>query len=292
MTTRPEALARWAAALLGSAAVLVGATLLAPRVPLEAPLALAVSGTLAFLCVCLEVLVAAACTPSFGRRALLGLPVPLAVLGLVAWGGRSVPSTLAAALVTVALLASGTLTGAVVGRAVQKAGHLLVVAVVSALVDVFSVLHPRGPTAQLVQVETVVSVLLLPWPVIGTDAIVPLLGVGDVTFSALYVLAARQHGLSIRKTLAALGAGFLVTLAVVIATGTGVPALPFLGLAMLVAHPEARRLPPEDRRTAGVGLSILVALFVALFALRMKSAESGGETGESDAVERDAQAER
>jgi hypothetical protein len=242
--------------------------LVAPWITLSSDLARLAAGAFAFACVCAEVLAVAAFTPPFDRRGLVALPIPIAVLGLVAWLGSALPELAAAMLVTVALLALGALTGAVVGRAIQKPGHLLVVGVVSALVDVLSVLHPQGPTAQLVQIETVVSVLLLPWPILGTSAIVPILGVGDITFAALYAVATRRHGLSMRRTVIALAAAFATTLLVLLITEASVPALPFLGVAILVAHPEARRLPAEDRRTAAVGLVILIALFVMLFALR------------------------
>jgi hypothetical protein len=267
MPSEPGAL-RWLLALLAGPSALVLSALVASRIALEHPVAQLAAGVLAFACVCAEVLLAASFTPRFDKRALVGLAAPAALLALVAWLGPALPPLGAAVLVTLGLLTLGTLTGAVVGRAVEKPGHLVVVVVVSALVDVFSVLHPEGPTAQLVQVETVVSVLLLPWPVLGTSDIVPILGMGDITFAAIYLVTARQFGLSVRRTVVALAAGFAATLGVVLATEAGVPALPFLGVAMLVAHPEARRLPPQDRRTAAIGLVVIVALFMLVFALR------------------------
>jgi hypothetical protein len=186
----------------------------------------------------------------------------------VALAGPALPRVVAAALVTSALLTFGTLVGSVVGSAIDHAGHLLVVAVISSLVDAFSVLHPSGPTAQLVRVQTALDVLILPWPILGTARIEPILGVGDVAFAAIYLAAAKRHGLPLRRTVAALAAGLAVTLGVVLATGRGIPALPFLGAAVVVAHPQARRLPEADRKKALLGLGVLVALFAVLFALR------------------------
>lgn len=91
---------------------------------------------------------------------------------------------------------------------------------------------------------------------------------GDITFAALYLAAARRHGLPVSRTLVALALGLAATLATVLLTGIGVPALPFLGLAVVLAHPEARRIPHPDRPKALVGIAIVVLLFGALAWLR------------------------
>lgn len=239
--------------------------LASPHVPLRLPLA---AYLFAFACVGAEVLIAAASVPRLRPRMLAWLAATFGTLALIAWAGSSIPGLLAAVLVTIMLLASGTITGSVVGSAIDRPGHLLIVVVVSALVDVFSVLHPSGPTAQLVQIEAAVDVLVLPWPMLGTADIQPILGVGDVTFAAIYLAAARRHSLSVRRTIVALACALTVTAAVVIVSERGVPALPFLGVAMLAAHPEARRLPREDRVRALVGLVALALVFAMLFALR------------------------
>ena len=61
-------------------------------------------------------------------------------------------------------------------------------------------------------------------------------------FAALYLAAARKHALSIPRTLLALALGFAAALGCVVWLEQAVPALPFLGLAMVAAHPQARRL--------------------------------------------------
>jgi hypothetical protein len=261
-------LAPWIASLLAPAGLLALVAALAPGVPIDGSTWLVAAGILAFACVGAEVLTAAGLAPRLPARALLWLPLPIGTLVAVAVAGPALPRLLAAALVTSALLAVGTLLGSVVGAAIDHPGHLIVVAVVSALVDAFSVLHPSGPTAQLVQVQAAIDVLILPWPILGTDRIEPILGVGDIAFAAIYAAAARRHGLPLRRTLAALAAGLCVTLVVVLVTGMGIPALPFLGAAVVIAHPEARRLPAADRKKALLGLAFLLALFAALFALR------------------------
>jgi len=222
---------------------------------------------LAFACVSAEVLTASALTPRLPPRALLLAGAAMGALALLAVVAATLPPTLTAALVTVTLLTLGTSAGGVVGNAIEKPGHLLVVAAVSAAVDALSVLHPRGPTAQIIQSDAAVGVLILPWPILGTTHIDPVLGVGDVAFAAIYLVAARRHGLSIRRSVLALSLALAATLVAVLVTARGIPALPFFGAAMVLAHPEARRLDPPDRKRALIGLAALAAVVAALLLL-------------------------
>jgi hypothetical protein len=84
-------------------------------------------------------------------------------------------------------------------------------------------------------------------------------------FAALYVAAARRHGLGTVRMLAALAAGFAGTLGAVVLLARPVPALPFLGLAVVVAMPRARAIPAAERRAAwpvmiGCGIAGLALL--------------------------------
>jgi hypothetical protein len=97
---------------------------------------------------------------------------------------------------------------------------------------------------------------------LGTPAIEPLLGAGDVVFTALYLASSRRHGLPWRRTMIALLLAYAVTAAVVLVLETAVPALPLLGLAVVLAHPEARRPRIADRQR-GMALSIAAVLGVA-----------------------------
>ncbi len=258
---RPEAW-RWGSALAIAALALGAIAPVASWVPVSPRLAY----LFAFACVSAEVLVASALAPRVGRRGLAWAIVPaLALAGVAASPLAEVP---AAMIVTVALLAAGTLVGGVVGGAIERAGHLLVVAILSAIVDAFSVLSTSGPTAQILEVDAAVNVLLLPWPMLGAGSVEPILGVGDITFAAIYLGAARRHGLSIRRTVLALACGLAATAMAVLVTERGLPALPFLGAAVVIAHPEARRVPREDRAKAAIGVGAIAAVLGALLALR------------------------
>lgn len=246
-------------------AFVAGLSLLSPYLPSPGA---AVAAIGAFVLVTVEVIAVAWRAPRLHPRWLLGLLAPFGLIVALALAGTAVPAWLAATCVTVGLLALGTLVGAVVGNAIDEAGYIVVVAVVSALVDSYSVLHPEGPTAQIVEIEVAVNVLLLPMPILGTGEIAPLLGVGDVAFAAIYMVASRRHGLSLARTAVAIGVGLLGTLAIVIATGRGIPALPLMGLAVVIAQPKARALPRKDWVRAAVGIGVLVLAIVALVLTR------------------------
>lgn len=162
-----------------------------------------------------------------------------------------------------ALLAGATTLGAALGARVAHAGYLLPVAVVSALADAVSVLHPAGPSAAVANDPNVASLLALPAPVADLGW-VPILGVGDVVFTALYVVAARRHGLGVGRTCAALALGYAATLVAVVATERPLPALPFLGTALVLVVPRTRAIPAGEQRTAWSVMLGCALLTVAL----------------------------
>jgi hypothetical protein len=250
---------RWLALLALAAIVLLAGQAVGPYFALP-PL---VSYVLSFSALCGFVLASSALCPARTPRALLAVLIPLTCIGALWWFGGSGPFH--AALVLVALLAFGGLVGCVVGSAIEHPGHLLFVVLVSSAADALSVLHPSGPSAAIVASEQALSLLALPFPLLGTDATPPLLGVGDVVFAGLYTAVARAHRLDARRTQLALGAGFALTMLVVVLAELAIPALPFLGAAMLIAHPEARRPPARERRSGLVALLILMLLAAALW---------------------------
>lgn len=236
---------------------------IAPRLPFDSRASFAgalAAYALAFSCVSAMALAAGWTAPVLGgRQATAAILSAVALLaGVSAYSVGGAPG---AALVAVSLLGAGALLGAAIGARIEHAGHLGVVALVSSVFDVASVFSQSGPSAQIAQSEAWLSVLALSFPMAGSDAIEPLLGVGDVVFVALYVSAARAHGLALPRTLCALALALALVAITVVASARAIPALPMLGAAMLLAHPAARLPPPAERPRA---LAALMLLFVAL----------------------------
>jgi len=239
---------------------------LAPALALPWPMLAYVS---AFVAVAAMTLTAAASAPVLSwKGVVVSIVAGIIALGAVAWYGEHIHSAVEAVIVTVVLLTAGSIVGATVGGRIEHPGHLLAVVVVSVLVDTFSVFHPAGPTAAVVSRPAVIALLALPWPVFGTDVFAPVLGVGDIVFAALYFATTRRYELGMWRTALALALGLLATMVGVMVAQVPLPALVGMGVAMLVAHPKARRLPREDRRKALWVLGALVLLWLFLFLRR------------------------
>lgn len=159
----------------------------------------------------------------------------------------------------VGLIVGGGALGATVGSRMQRAGHLLPVALVSSAVDLWSVTSPHGPTHAIVQKPGLLRLLTVSVTIPSERDPQPAIGVGDVVFVALYLSAAQRFSLPLARTVALLGAGILAAGAAATAAGTPVPALPTLGLAMVLGHPEARRVHVDDRKATAFAALLFVA---------------------------------
>jgi hypothetical protein len=258
---------RWSLLLVagGCAGVILGLSAVSILVPSPGPV---VAYVIAFVAVTGMTLAAATVAPvSSWKELLVVMPLTVAVLyGVFRLGSdSSSPQVLSAVVVTAALLVGGASLGGAVGGRIEHPGHLLAVVVVSLLVDTFSVFHSAGPTAAVVERPEMLVLLALPFPVLGTEVIAPVLGVGDVIFAALYMAAARRFDLGLRRTAIALAVGLLVTMTAVMITALPLPALVGMGIAVLLVHPRARRLPKRDRRKAIIVMGVLGALWLFLF---------------------------
>lgn len=193
--------------------------------------------------------------------ALAGMVVSIASLKL--------PAVVSGLVGSLGVVGCGIAVGASVGIRVASAGHLLAVALVSAAVDFWSVNAPSGVTHAIVANPVLLQVLTVRAAVPHGGAAQPTIGFGDVVFAALYATTCAKFGLSARRTTVALAAGLLAAGAAAMAIGSpgGVPALPFLGAAVVAAHPQSRTLAPQDRAPTAV-VALVLAAAVVRFATR------------------------
>ncbi len=230
----------------------------APGLDLEPVLA----GLFVFGSVAGVVLAVAATVPALPWKALAFLVVPVGSLAAAALLAREGAVLAPALLAAFGLLTAGTLLGGTIGSHIEHAGHLSLVAYVSAFADLSSVMSEGGVTAQIVAHKPTLSLLAISWPLPGTNAIEPVLGVGDIVMAALYLSAARRHGLSVRRTLVAFSGAFVALFVVLVVGERALPALPFFSLAFLGAHPSVLRIREDERRAATAGMVIVAALAV------------------------------
>lgn len=188
-----------------------------------------------------------------GAWAALGV----AVLVLARWLDPG-PAPLAI-LNGAALVTLGSWAGAAIGRRVEHARYLWPLVVVALGADLWSVTSPEGVTHQVV-VEgarpAVFDYLVMSVPVPGVG-VEPVLGVGDVLFSALLAGAVTRHGLSRGRLALGLAVGFLLTLLLLLAVQLPVPALPMLGICGAAALGRAVKPAPRELALAAGMLGLM-----------------------------------
>jgi hypothetical protein len=254
----------WLGALTLAVGIVLGYAAVAPR-PASVPVLVVALG---FGLLVFALLSTCALSPPIDRRRVAFALLPLALPIAIGVTGASASDAAGAVAVLVGLLASGSLLGSFLGGEIEHPGHLLPVAYASSLADLYSVFSPSGPTAQIVEDHPdLLAVLALPMS-FGDHRFVPVLGIGDVLMTALYLAAARRHGLDRRRLVVAFALAYAVVLAALVVTARPLPALPALGLAVLMALPEARRVPAADRSKALIGTLGLTALLALAISVR------------------------
>ncbi len=185
---------------------------------------------------------------------MLSSAVVLALLGALVWGmlplrtlGRRLPLVTAAALplavlcvwlhlvpfANVAKIVAAGALGIWIAEELEQLSWIVVVAAVSAVVDIVSV--AVGPTKALLGKGPVVVgyfTVAVTWLGYSYDEAYTGLGVSDVIFFALYLGAARRFGLRVGWSAVAMVASFLLTIAAAM-FWTALPALPLLSVAFL-----------------------------------------------------------
>jgi hypothetical protein len=195
------------------------------------------------------------------------LALGIAVLASAALLGLAVlqPGPICAMLlVDSALVALAWVLGASIGRRVQHASHLLPACVVAASADLVSLLSPEGPTHAIARSDRALSVLAVWFPVPGTRALAPALGVGDLWFMALVFGVAAVHRLPYARTVLLAAAGTSVAGLVAAWLGVAVPALVPIATAILLGLPMVRRVRPADRAATKWSIVIAGSIVVAV----------------------------
>ncbi|MEI9952989.1 MAG: hypothetical protein WDO74_29430 [Pseudomonadota bacterium] len=166
-------------------------------------------------------------------------------------------------LVDSALVGSSWALGCSLGRRVQHAAHLFPACVVAASADVVSLLSPEGPSHAIAESDRALSVLAVWFPVAGSSALAPALGVGDLLFMALAFGVARAHGLPYARCVlaCALGTGLAGMLAAW--SGLAVPALVPIAVLLVLMLPTIRQLRRSDRNAAHWSMLLSSSLALA-----------------------------
>lgn len=166
---------------------------------------------------------------ALGRRLplLTAAALPLAILFV--WLGW-------APLANVAKVVAAAALGIWIAEELEKLSWIVIVAVVSAAVDVVSV--AAGPTKAILDQGPVVVgyfTVAVTWAGYTYSEAYTGLGISDVIFLALYLGSARRFGLRVGWSAVAMVVSFLATIAAAM-WWTALPALPLLSVAFLAVN--------------------------------------------------------
>ena len=166
---------------------------------------------------------------TLGRRLPLLTLVALPLAVLFVWLGW-VP------LANVAKVVAAAALGIWIAEELEKLSWIVIVAVVSAAVDIVSV--AAGPTKAILDQGPVVVgyfTIAVTWAGYTYSEAYTGLGISDVIFLALYLGAARRFGLRVGWSAVAMVVSFLATIAAAM-WWTALPALPLLSVAFLAVN--------------------------------------------------------
>ncbi|PKL48408.1 MAG: hypothetical protein CVV42_09805 [Candidatus Riflebacteria bacterium HGW-Riflebacteria-2] len=160
-------------------------------------------------------------------------------------------------------LASGI--GLWIGEGIDEIAHLLPVAIVATVADIWSV--SAGATAKIV-VSSAINYFLLRFPMPGYGTIPYLIGLTDFLFFAIFFQAAVRFNLGIRKNVLLLLTSFFIAVAAAIFFGHGLPVLPFMALLFVVGNFRHLSLKKEEFRQ----ILLFVVFIIIAFTLISKFA--------------------
>lgn len=166
-------------------------------------------------------------------------------------------------LVDTALVGLAWALGTTLGRRVQYPSHLLPACVVAASADLVSLLSPEGPSHAIAGSERALSVFAIWFPVPGSQAVAPALGVGDLLFIALIFGVARAHRLPYARSVGLCILGTALAGLAAAALRVAVPALVPIAGAVLLGLPSVRQVRPSDRTATQVALVLASGAAIA-----------------------------
>lgn len=166
------------------------------------------------------------------------------------------------ALVNLALLGIAYGGGVLLSQAIGKASYLIPLALAAAMADIWSV--GWGATRRIVESQTAMNYLLFSFPVAGRG-VLPLIGVTDFIFAALFLAFAHRFDLPLAKTRLLLIFAFFASITIAVGCGIGVPVLPIMGVCFIIGHYQHLKMTdPREKKEALAGLLIIAATLALL----------------------------
>jgi len=183
----------------------------------------------------------------------------LAVSGETASAMPESASTIVLLCLLQLTLASGL--GLWIGEGIDAVSHLIPVALVATLADIWSV--SAGATSMII-VSSAINYFLLRFPVPGSSEIPYLIGLTDFLFFAIFFQAARRFALGTKKNVVLLLSSFLLTVAAALFFKVGLPVLPFMALFFVAGNFRKLELKKEETKQILVFVVVILTIFSAI----------------------------
>ncbi|MBU1107424.1 MAG: hypothetical protein KKB51_12195 [Candidatus Riflebacteria bacterium] len=156
-------------------------------------------------------------------------------------------------------LASGI--GLWIGEGIDEIAHLLPVAIVATVADIWSV--SAGATAKIV-VSSAINYFLLRFPLPGYGTIPYLIGLTDFLFFAIFFQAALRFNLGGIKNALLLLSSFFIAVAAAIFFSTGLPVLPFMAILFVAGNFRQLKLKKEEVRQILIFVVFIIIAFTLI----------------------------
>ncbi len=155
-------------------------------------------------------------------------------------------------------LCGGTLLGSIV----RKPSYLIPLAAAAGLSDIWSVAF--GVSNTIAQSRTAMNFLLFSFPVAG-KGILPIIGVTDFVFAAMFLTLSDKFNMPIVRTRVLIAASFIISITIAVIGGVCVPVLPVMGILFIIGqYKYVKIVDPKEKRDAVFGILIIAAALAVL----------------------------
>ncbi len=169
-------------------------------------------------------------------------------------------SVISALIIDIGLLGIGCHVGKIVAQGVSERSYLVPLSLVASVMDLWSVWG--GPSQLIIQNPQSHNYFLILYPLLGTQQIYPTIGLGDITFMALYLGVIPRYQLKRRQTSWALIVAIFSVYLLSVLSAKPLPAIPFISAAFLVVNWKLLEFKKKELQTTFLFITIFLAILI------------------------------
>jgi len=140
---------------------------------------------------------------------------------------------------------------------IKRPTYIIPLATAAGIADIWSV--GFGITKEVVKSETAMNFLLFSFPV-ADKGIYPIIGVTDFIFAGMFLSLSQRFNLAVQRTRILIATAIVLSIAVGVLGGVGVPVLPVMGLLFILGHYQTIKIvDPREKKEAAQGILIIIA---------------------------------